>query len=320
VIGSRIPVLNENIVKWGNPDVIITNNDPSAFTQLENLFDVILIDAPCSGEGLFRKDPSALEEWSETNCDINAARQKRILTSLLPALKPGGILMYSTCTFNPEENEKTVRWILNNFEMESLPVKINDDWGIKKINTGRIDGYAFLPHKVKGEGLFISVLRKKNETTTSVSLKTKSLPFSPLQKKFSTLKDWIHDPENNFSLMQKEEMVFAVREEWIPTINFLSGMLRITHSGCHVADFKGDKAIPSHELAVNTLLNKNAFPSVELKKDDALKFLRREDFKIEAKEKGYTLVAYSGFPLGWINFLGNRFNNYYPVNWRIRMK
>ena len=153
VIGSRIPVLNENIIKWGNPDVIITNNDPSAFTQLENLFDVILVDAPCSGEGLFRKDPSALTEWSVVNCEINAARQRRILSSLLPSLKPGGILIYSTCTFNPSENEQAVRWLVENNPVENVPLEIKADWGIKTIKDPGNAGYAFHPHKTKGEGL-----------------------------------------------------------------------------------------------------------------------------------------------------------------------
>jgi 16S rRNA C967 or C1407 C5-methylase (RsmB/RsmF family)/NOL1/NOP2/fmu family ribosome biogenesis protein len=317
VISSRIPVLNENIIKWGNPDVIITNNDPSAFTPLENLFDVILVDAPCSGEGLFRKDPSALEEWSEVNCDINAARQKRILASLLPALKPDGILIYSTCTFNNAENEQNIKWLVESNHMESISLFINEEWGIKTIKDSGNIGYAFHPHRAKGEGLFISVLRKKSETFTALKLKTKSAKFSALQKKSADLDSWINNQE--FSLIQKDEMIFAAREEWLPLIQFLSENLRITHTGCNIAELKG-KAIPSHELAMSTLMNNNNFPSAELSTEQALKFLRKEDFKIDLKQKGYTLVTYEGHPLGWINFLGNRFNNYYPVNWRIRMK
>jgi 16S rRNA C967 or C1407 C5-methylase (RsmB/RsmF family)/NOL1/NOP2/fmu family ribosome biogenesis protein len=317
VIGSRIPVLNENIIKWGNPDVLITNNDPSAFIQLENLFDVILIDAPCSGEGLFRKDPSALMEWSEENCEINAARQKRILSSLLPSLKPGGILIYSTCTFNPAENELNMRWLLENNDLETVPLQIKEEWGITTLKHSENTGYAFYPHKVKGEGLFISVLRKKNEAYAPLKLKSKSERFITLQKK-SELYSWIKNA-NDYCLIQKDEMVFAAREEWLPLIYFLSGILRITHTGCSIAEMKG-KAIPTHELAMCNLINKDAFASAAVTKDEALKFVRKEDFKISVPQKGYTLITYEGHPLGWINFLGNRFNNYYPLNWRIRMK
>jgi len=317
VIGSRIPMLNENIIKWGNPDVIITNNDPSAFTSLENLFDVILVDAPCSGEGLFRKDPSALEEWSEVNCEINAARQKRILSSLLPALKPGGILIYSTCTFNNAENEQNVKWLIESCHLESVPLEIKDEWKIKTIKDSGSAGYAFHPHRTKGEGLFISVLQKKSETFSSLKMKSKSGKYISLQKNSGDLYSWINSTE--YSLLQKDEMVFAAREEWLPLIQFLSENLRITHTGCNISEMKG-KAIPTHELAMSTLVNKEAFASVDLSKEKALKFLRKEDFKIDMKEKGYTLITFEGHPLGWINFLGNRFNNYYPVNWRIRMK
>lgn len=318
VIGSRIPVLNENITKWGNPDVIITNNDPSSFTYLENLFDVILIDAPCSGEGLFRKDRSALEEWSEVNCEINAARQKRILASLLPALKPEGILIYSTCTFNPAENELNIRWLLENHALENIPLEIKNEWGISTIRDAGGTGYAFYPHRTKGEGLFISVMRKKNEQFVPLRLKSKSAKYVDIQKNFSDLTSWIKK-ESDYCLVQKDEMIFAIREDWLPLVNFLSGTLRITHTGSSIAELKG-KAIPTHELAMSTLLNKEFFPTAELNKEDALKFLRKEDFKLDLKQKGFTSVTYQGYPLGWINFLGNRFNNYYPVNWRIRMK
>ena len=317
VIGSRIPVLNENIIKWGNPDVIITNNDPSSFTYLENLFDVILVDAPCSGEGLFRKDPSALEEWSEVNCEINAARQKRILASLLPSLKPDGVLIYSTCTYNPAENELNMRWLLENQGMESIPLDVKSDWGITVIKD-KGTGYAFYPHRTKGEGLFISVMRKKSESYAPLKLKYKSSNYFPIQKKSDELHSWIKN-EDDYSLVQKDEMIFAIREDWMPLLHFLSGILRITHSGCSIAELKG-KPIPTHELAMSMLLKKESFPSAELTKDDALKFLRKEDFKLELKNKGYTLVTHQEHPLGWINYLGNRFNNYYPLNWRIRMK
>ncbi|MEO8085324.1 MAG: rRNA methyltransferase [Bacteroidota bacterium] len=320
VIGSRISVLKENTIKWGNPNVMITNNDPSAFSQLENLFDVILVDAPCSGEGLFRKDHDALEQWSESNCEISAARQQRILTSLLPSLKPGGYLIYSTCTYNPKENEDHVKWLCENENMEFIPLEVKAEWGIKILQEKNKEGIAFLPHKVKGEGLFISVLRKNEEPFSSPKIKSKSSQFLPLSKKFESLHQWLNDGKSNYSLVQRDEMVFAIHKEWLPLVELLSGHLRIVHSGTCIAELKGDKAIPTHEIAMSSLLNKDAFISVDVNEETALRYLRKEDFKIESIQKGYSLITYLTHPLGFINFLGNRFNNYYPSNWRIRMK
>ncbi len=320
VIGSRVSVLKENIVKWGNPNVVITNNDPSSFTALENLFDVILVDAPCSGEGLFRKDHNAIEQWSESNCEISAARQQRILTSLLPSLKPGGVLIYSTCTFNPKENEENIKWLCDHADLECIPLQVKDEWGIKTLKEKNWMGYAFLPHKVKGEGLFISVLKKKDENFSPLKFRTKSTQFLPITKKFDHLKNWIDDDLLNYSFVQKDEMVFALHKEWLSLIELLSGHLRIIYSGTCVAELKGDKAIPTHELAMSSLMNKNAFASIEVNEEGALHYLRKEDFKIDAIQKGYALITHQNHPLGFINFLGNRFNNYYPSNWRIRMR
>jgi 16S rRNA C967 or C1407 C5-methylase (RsmB/RsmF family)/NOL1/NOP2/fmu family ribosome biogenesis protein len=317
VIGSRIAVLKENVIKWGNPNVLVTNSDPSAFTELENLFDVMLIDAPCSGEGLFRKDNAALEEWSESACDINASRQQRIVTALLPSLKPGGILIYSTCTFNPAENEKNIKWMTEQFGFENISLDLPEGWGIRTMSGTHFNGYAFLPHAVKGEGLFISVFRKKYEPYAPIKLKSKIQRFVPVQKKTDEVHSWITG--EGISLVQKDELIFAIREEWLPLVLFLAETVRVTMHGCNIAEIKG-KPIPAHDLAMSTLVNKDAFPSAALNKEHALKFLRREDFKIDLKQKGYTMVTYENHPLGWINFLGNRFNNYYPVNWRIRMK
>ncbi|MCX6273854.1 MAG: RsmB/NOP family class I SAM-dependent RNA methyltransferase, partial [Bacteroidetes bacterium] len=236
VIGSRITVLKENTIKWGYPNVLITNNDPSAFSSLENLFDVILVDAPCSGEGLFRKDHNAMEQWSESNCEISASRQQRILTALLPALKPGGLLIYSTCTFNPKENEENVKWLCENSGMECIELAINDDWGIKKVKDKNCSGYAFHPHHVKGEGLFISVLKKTEAAHPSLKMKVRSAQFAPIIKKFGTLERWIEDTDHKFALVQRDEMIIALKKEWLPLIEFLSGCLRLVHSGTCIAE------------------------------------------------------------------------------------
>ena len=173
---------------------------------------------------------------------------------------------------------------------------------------------------MKGEGLFISVLKKKEAAHHTLRMKTRSTQFAPIINKFGALERWITDTNHNYALVQRDEMIFALPIEWLPLIEFLSGCLRIVHSGTCIAELKGDKPIPTHELAMSSLLNKDSFTLVEVSKEDALHYLRKEDFKIPSMQKGYALVTFRRHPLGYINFLGNRFNNYYPANWRIRMK
>ena len=318
-IGSRIPVLNENMVKWGSPGVVITNNDPSSFTLLENMFDVIVVDAPCSGEGLFRKDADAAEEWSSENCSLCSSRQQRILTSLIPALKPEGILVYCTCTYNPDENGNIIKWALKTFDMESVQMKVQNDWGIREDKEGEAFQYSFFPHRVKGEGFFLSVLKKSSLNLSQGKRKNRQGQFAALPAKFKKLEEWISDPEN-YELLLREERVTAIPKRWKEQMEIFLDKLRVVHSGTLVAELKGDKAVPDHELAMSELLKGNYFPVVELNREEALKYLRKEDFQLPAAEKGFALVCFEGHPLGFINRLDRRFNNNYPSAWRIRMK
>ncbi|GAE23940.1 tRNA and rRNA cytosine-C5-methylases [Bacteroides pyogenes JCM 10003] len=169
VIRNRSQVLAENLTKWGHPDVVVTNNDPADFSALPHFFDVILADVPCSGEGMFRKDAAAVDEWSPENVEICRQRQQRIVADIWPCLKPGGLLVYSTCTYNIKEDEENVRWIRRELGAESLPLDICPEWGI----TGNLlpgdeaPVFRFLPHRTKGEGLFLAVLRKPAEEAES---------------------------------------------------------------------------------------------------------------------------------------------------------
>ena len=156
VITSRALILRENIIKWGNSNVIVSNNVPKDFGKLSSFFDVLVVDAPCSGEGMFRKNPKVAEEWSVQNVKINAKRQKDILQDSWNCLKNKGLLVYSTCTFNKEENEDNIAWIIENLGAKVLKIDVSQFDGIVETNYG----YRFYPHKVKGEGFFISVLQK----------------------------------------------------------------------------------------------------------------------------------------------------------------
>ena len=173
VMRNRSQILAENLIKWGHPEVVVTNNDPSDFTALTHLFDVILTDVPCSGEGMFRKDQVAVDEWSLENVDVCWKRQRRILSDIWPSLKPGGLLVYSTCTFNREEDEDNVAWIARELGAEILPVPTDESWSI----TGNLTGmdfpvYRFLPHRTRGEGFFLAVLRKHEGTVETIQLRS----------------------------------------------------------------------------------------------------------------------------------------------------
>lgn len=171
----------QNIAKWGSANVVVTQNDPKDFQRLEGLFDLIVVDAPCSGEGMFRKDNNAISEWSENNVETCVYRQEEILTAIIPALKPGGLLLYSTCTFEPGENIQRVQWLTKEYGFTCIhPTSTYMSEGISVITSGEATGYAFYPHKTKGEGFFISAGLKKPENdhdARKIKLSASEKPF-----------------------------------------------------------------------------------------------------------------------------------------------
>jgi NOL1/NOP2/sun family putative RNA methylase len=173
IIKTRVPVLSDNLSKWGPENNYVSNNDPKDFKRLEGYFDVIVADAPCSGSGMFRKDPAAINEWSENMVDLCSQRQKRILADVYPALKQNGILIYSTCSYSKQENEEISDWLCEEFDVESIPIPLKTEWGILETlsDQHKCFGYRFYPHKVKGEGFFIAAFRK-NELTANPHIKT----------------------------------------------------------------------------------------------------------------------------------------------------
>ena len=157
VVRQRANILAENLIKWGNPYCIVTNNYAEDFGAFSDVFDLIICDAPCSGEGMFRKDPASIGEWSLANVDTCWRRQRDIVRNIWHTLKEGGLFIYSTCTYNPLEDEENVEWIAKTLGADVLSCHPLPEWGLTETNT------HFYPHRVKGEGFFVSVLRK---TTT----------------------------------------------------------------------------------------------------------------------------------------------------------
>ena len=182
VIHSRANVLKENLIKWGSPYTVVTCNDPKEIGQLTHLFDVIVADLPCSGEGMFRKDPNSRNEWSMANVQLCAARQRRIIHDIWNCLKPGGLLVYSTCTFNREENEENIRYLVKQFDAEVLSLTVEDGWNISPAIEESFPMYRFYQHKTKGEGFCLSLLKKPDaERQTIKAPKLKSNNLTVLQ-------------------------------------------------------------------------------------------------------------------------------------------
>lgn len=357
VIRNRSQVLAENLAKWGHPDVVVTNNDPVDFSALPSFFDVILTDVPCSGEGMFRKDPVAIEEWTPENVEICWQRQRRIIADIWPCLKPGGILIYSTCTFNTKEDEENVRWIQQEFGAELLPLEVREEWNItgnllkdESAGTVHLEGtpvYHFFPHKTKGEGFFLAVLRKpcietdENETKkawetinsqkSAISKSTiarvakkkgkhagKGVP-SVAKELMDVARSWVRDI-GNYSLLTDAETVYAFPNARLEELEALRQNLKVIQSGVSVGEVKGRDLVPAHALALcPVLLRDGAFVVEDISYEQAIAYLRKEAIVLPAAvARGFVLLTYRGVPLGFVKNIGNRANNLYPQEWRIR--
>lgn len=318
VIRSRVNVLAENLQKWGSNNVVVTNNDASDFQALPGAFDVIILDAPCSGEGLFRKDANAMAEWSSENVQLCAARQKRILADLWPALKGGGILIYSTCTYNPIENEYNLQWLSENHPIEFVSLQLQSHWGIEEVEQSAVKGYRFYPHNVAGEGFFLSVIRKSEPEVITHTRSARPIFTTPGRKTIDQVREWILNPENK-TFIQRENTIQFFPSRYAGFIEQIARQFRIHFAGTFLGTVKHEKIIPEHALALSGELNKEFFNAVELSREEALHYLRKDALNPTTNHRGFALATYQHLPLGWMNLLPGRMNNLYPQEWRIRM-
>ncbi len=309
VIRSRANVLKDNIIKWGCENVVVTNNDPKEFSKLENYFDVIVVDAPCSGSGLFRRDPAAIEEWSENNVQLCSQRQQRILADVWPALKQDGILIYSTCSYSIEEDEVIMDWLLSEMSAVSCPLQVNSTWGIVESDGG----YRFWPDKVKGEGFFLACFRKK-DGDTDASVRIRNKPEQTSRKEMDFVEKWVKKEDRTF--IKHLNTVYAWPVIHLSDFSFLLEQLRVIYSGTLTGELMRDKLVPDHALALSNITDE-AIPRTELDYEQSIQYLQRKDLKMEIEKKGWQLVNYKGHSLGWVNVLSNRINNYYPKEMRI---
>lgn len=309
VIRSRAAVLKDNIIRWGSANVVVTNNDPADFSKLENYFDVVVVDAPCSGSGLFRRDPDAIEEWSENNVALCSQRQQRILADVWPALKPDGILIYSTCSYSREEDEAIVQWLRNDLGATSRGLILDKGWNIIATDGG----YRFWPDKVEGEGFFLACLSKPGGTyRTQIRIKRKPTPVAKADQ--ALLANWINT--NALSFIRHNDTVYAWPEYLAEDFSFLLQELRVMYSGVLVGELLRHKLVPAHSLAMSTLMPED-ISAAELDLDQAIRYLQRKDLVTGSFAKGWQLATYNEQALGWMNVLPNRVNNYYPRELRI---
>ncbi len=312
----RAQILAENVTKWGNPSSVVTKNEPADFAPFRNFFDLVVVDAPCSGEGMFRKDDYAVEQWSVGNVLQCAERQKKILSDIWQSLRPGGLLVYSTCTFNREENEDCVAWIAEELGAESLPVDTDASWGITSSLSG--DGhhvYRFIPGFTEGEGFFLALLRKNGDS--AVALPKTARCQQPAAKIKDVVAKWLDEP-SLFDFVLRDTLVSALPKAHASAMLALQQKLRVLQCGIPLAELKKGKLVPQHALAMSNALERSAFPVVELEREQALAYLHRETLSLQGEPIGFVLLAYKGVPLGFANNVGNRANNLYPSEWRIR--
>lgn len=337
VVGSRARILQENLTKWGSPNVMITRNEAVDVGRLGPVFDVMLVDAPCSGEGLFRKDEAAVGEWSPEAVRQCALRQASILEDSLPALKPGGYLIYSTCTYNTEEDEAIVKRLVDVEGLEPVPLTVDEAWkvtGSLLKGADQLPVYRFLPHKTKGEGFFCCLLRKplsegennqspmgvqretgKNTRQSKRSRQTVKSPFVITK----AIKERLMQPEAYHWSVTEQGLIRAVPVNLLSVVTYLEASLNVLQVGITVGEIKGDQALPHPVLALSTRLNRAAFPVCELSLKQAVDFLRREALVLpEDCPRGWVLLTYQDQTLGWAKNMGSRANNGWPVEWRIR--
>jgi 16S rRNA (cytosine1407-C5)-methyltransferase len=328
LIRTRANILAENLMKWGQPNVVVTQSDSSCFTPLKGLFDVILTDVPCSGEGMFRKDSDSVAEWSEDNVRLCTSRQREIVSNIWPALKNGGFLIYSTCTYNLSEDEDNVQWICEELGASLMEIPLNPDWKVAGAQATfssleNFPVYRFLPHRTKGEGFFLALIQKEDSELGERSFSRKEKSRRSGTKKPSVIPPeasrWLLQPERFDIYWDRQGHLSAFPQEYIPTLRWLEEGLRIVHAGVVIGEMKGRDLLPDISLALSLALDRSGVNECDLSLADAIDYLRREALVLpEDCPKGWVLMTYEGHPLGWMKNLGNRANNAYPNEWRIR--
>ena len=320
----RAQVLADNVRKWGTGNVAVTCCEPRTVCDFEAWFDVVAVDAPCSGEGMFRKDEEARAEWSEGNVRMCAARQDDILREAWRALRPGGTLLYSTCTFNRDEDEGSLERLAAwaGGELAETPeVAMDDAWGVVCGRVGVFRTFRFYPHRARGEGFFAAVARKAPDAggRTRTPKARRSVISAVDRASAAELSRWLREPER----MRFGEVAgtcytwYAAQTE---AVRQLSDALPVICSGVALGQIFKGRLKPDGALALFAGLERGALPVAELGDEEALRYLRRQEIAAEGLAEGVNLICARGRALGFAKRIGARVNNMYPNSLRIIMK
>jgi len=314
-IKSRNAILVENVTKWGADNMVVTQNDPAHFKTLPLFFDLVVIDAPCSGSGLFRKDPSAINEWSMDNVTHCSLRQQRIVEEVMDTLKEGGYLLYSTCSYSLAEDEKIMDIIAQLPGMVNIPLPIPSEWNIVTCASPekKAEGFRFYPDKVKGEGFFITVFKKEGIAQNDFG--HDSFKLIPLSKNELNILTSFFELPLPYKYIMHQNTIIAIPALFESLILSLLSHLYIKKMGLALGEIKGKDFIPAHALAMS-YWSHLPYEKVEVNAETALNYLRRASLQLEGSA-GWNLITYQNHRLGWAKLLPNRVNNYYPNEWRI---
>jgi 16S rRNA C967 or C1407 C5-methylase (RsmB/RsmF family)/NOL1/NOP2/fmu family ribosome biogenesis protein len=319
VIKTRVPVLRENTERWGAVHTLITSQDAKDFQRLPAFFDIILVDAPCSGSGLFRKEPESRKEWSMDNVLHCAERQGRILNDVMPALQANGFLIYATCSYSHEENEAQMDWLLSSFPCASVQIPVPPHWGIvETVSEQGAYGYRFYPDQLQGEGFFLSVLQLQEAIPASITPRDGNNAYTPVNNEMKLiLQQHVCTPFEASFVFSKEGNYHMIPKALLDSALLVSNRMAVKYFGVEIGSMKGPHFIPAHGLAMSSCYATHT-PVTEVSLENAWRYLRREDLSAELFPDGWSLISYAGNILGWIKKIPHRINNYYPMGYRLR--
>ncbi|MBQ2424710.1 MAG: rRNA cytosine-C5-methylase [Alistipes sp.] len=320
-VRNRANILADNVRKWGLGNVVVTNNDPQHIAAFEQWADVVAVDAPCSGEGMFRKDETARAEWTEQSVDMCAARQMDILTQAWKSLKAGGLLIYSTCTFNRREDEGVLEQMIAQWGEEIEPsadIAVPEQWRIECFKVGDFQCFRFFPHRTKSEGFFVAVARKRADVggrSTTPKPRKKIMIDAP-KDAVKELSRWVVDSQT-LRFAQVADSFYAYPAEYFETIRSLANNLTVIYSGVEMGQIFKGKLKPEWSLSQSVWYNRDVVPSVDVDLETALDYLRKRDVEATLFTEGINLVCSVGYALGFVKRIGARVNNGYPNSLKI---
>ena len=298
LVGKRAAILYENLVKWGGVNTIITNNRTSDFAIFKGYFDVVMIDAPCSGEGMFRKDREAVEQWNDNLVRSCSNVQKELMAEAVELVKPGGLLIYSTCTFEEEENERNIRWLYSRFngrlQPHSIPIK--KEWGVTEVEIEAVGnnmqyGYYCYPHKLKGEGQFIAAMivtegpNFKNQTKSP----SKSIRLVT-DNELNTISPYLDQKDYLSYKVRNEDLAFAFPQFLYRELGQFIDRLYIRKAGTLLGKIIRNSFVPDHEMAMDNLASRQ-LGRIDLSLEEALNYMQRKNVDIKVD-----------MPNGWFLF------------------